>query len=325
MILLSSGYGSTNSIQLWDTNSHTKQWIDSLENPSFFIAPSPFLFAVSENKESAFFHSYQKVATGFDKLSSIGLDGSELCHLCYSPKHQMLYGACWGSGHLVWASVSENGMFESSGSILQIDESKPQVSRVHFCLLNKTEDELLTCNIGLDEIILYSLINGIPQEVRRLSLPEGCGPRHAAYSKDEKLLYVVTENSNEVLVYSLPDFSLIQQISTLHHFDESAHCSAICLSNDEKRLYVANRFANTITTFLVKEDGTLEYLLETDCEGDLPRHMCLNQKSDALLVAYQASDEIHVIALDKQGRPSNVISSISQKGAACIQDISKKN
>jgi 6-phosphogluconolactonase len=193
------------------------------------------------------------------------------------------------------------------GDILhhEIQQEGTALTRVHFVLLNRKEDRLVAVNIALDHIFIYAVSQGYLTLERIIKTPEGSGPRHALFSEDESYLYVITEYSNEILVYDLKDEDrLVQRISTLSdQFNGISYCSTLCFSQNDAYLYAANRGAETIALFSVGSDGRLSYLEEYDCGGQNPRHMILSGDGKKLLVCNQSSNQVVCLLLDtEQGR-----------------------
>ncbi len=127
-----------------------------------------------------------------------------------------------------------------------------------------------------------------------------CGPRHIVLSESEKLLYIITEYSNEILVYeNRGAYRLLQKISTLPEgYTGDSNCSTLCFSKDRRFLYAANRGADTVALFSVKQDELLERITEYYCGGKHPRHMIVTEDGKRLIICNQQSNLISVFALN---------------------------
>lgn len=308
MELIISGYGAKTEdtikgFILQEDGTFLESWKDSVENPSFVCQGDGYLFTVTENGDDAVIYLYGREGQGYQLLDHKRIEGSALCHITYSPKNKVLFGACYGTGTLFAVKV-ELGRF---GDILhqEILKEGTALTRAHCVLLNRQEDRLVTANIALDRIFIYAINQGYLTLERIIKAPEESGPRHALFSEDESNLYVITEYSNEILVYDLKDEDrLVQQISTLSdRFNGKSYCSTLCFSKNNAYLYAANRGAETITLFSVGSDGRLSYLEEYDCGGQHPRHMILSGDGKKLLVCNQNSHQVVCFMLDtEQGR-----------------------
>ncbi len=307
MNLIVTGYGEKGNKNIIKCDEHGNIiWYDTIESPSFVEVCGNRLFAVTENDDESYMYSYVAEGEGYRLVDSVRFAGTALCHICYSEKNNMLFGACWGSGHLVYANLDDEGKFIKSNSIYQAVENGDTelISRVHYVSVNKVEDTLMVNNVGLDIIYFYEIKNGDIVEKDRIYTEKGQHPRHSVYNSDESLLYVITELSNEVLVYKMPEKKLLQQISTLEKgFVGKSHCSAICLSPDEKTVYGANRYSESLIFFGVNEDGTLYEKLRLPTEGEKPRHMILSKDGKKLIICYQVSGEMCIMPLGEDGLP----------------------
>lgn len=298
-MLITSGYGNnSNSIQLWNQN-RSVLWQDALSSPSFVIADGKHLFVALESDKNATICSYLYSDSQYILIDQKTCNQTNLCHLCYSKKHHMLFGSCWGSGHLLVLNVEEDGTLSPIRSHYQDANNSEKQSRVHCSVLNNQEDLLITSNIGLDCLVLYSIHNQSITEKERIPFPDGSGPRHMVLSKNNCFLYVCTENSNEVFVIDINNYQFIQQIPTT--VAANSNCSAICLSENEKHLYVANRFSDTIAHFQLK-DYMIEQACLIPCNGKNPRHMILSSNHE-LIVAYQDSNFVSIAPLDENHHP----------------------
>lgn len=304
MNLIISGYGHTpdKSIGLYEVTDgrFTGQgWSDDINSPSFVCQGSGYVFAAAETEKRSEFYIYRSGKC----LGSIALEGcGSLCHITFSQKHSILYGACYGTGNIRAASVNTvSGCF--TGELWDY----VQGGRVHSVLLTGDEDILYSANIAGDIIYKYNIDKGLLIPSGMFETGKGRGPRHIALSDDENFLYVITEYSNELLVIETNTGKLIQAVSTLPEpVKETSHCSALCFSPDRKKLYGANRFTDTIAEFDVAGDGTLRRNRWFGCGGHIPRHMIM--LSDGILaVCNQESNSVDLIDTESGQKTDTLI------------------
>ena len=317
-----SGYGAhlDTSLAMFADHRGTPLWTEGIESPSFIACGDGYLFAITENRYYAAIYAYRKEGISFRMTDRRSLEGRELCHVVYSPKNRMLFGSCYGSGHVICASFDpETGLFGDTQSILQEGE-KDQQSRQHCIVLNKAEDHIYTINLGLDQIIVYRIEEGKLAEEKRISVKPESGPRHARLSADEKLLYVITEYSNEIFIYDTADWSLKQSLSTLpDDYFGASHCSTLCIAPDGRYLYAANRYADTIALMEIDETGLLKMKTTFDCGGRSPRHMELTPDGRDLVICCQDSDWVVFKRLNKEtGLPSSTVRELPVNAPACV-------
>ncbi len=305
MELIVSGYGSKPMNTLTHCSLESDQtilikWQASIENPSYVCEGDGYLFTVTEDKDYASVYLYQRAGDGLHLLDRKLIEGGYLCHIAYSSKNKALFGACYETGTIFSIRVREGKFGDLLYQENQYGEEPQALTRAHCVLINSKETKLVTVNIALDRIYFYEITDGYMALSKVLDLPKGIGPRHAVFSENEQLLYVITEYSNEILVFdSFGSGQLVQRISTLNpEFHGVSNCSTLCFSKDRKYLYAANRGAQTICQFQVRADGTLLWLKEFDCGGEHPRHMIVSRDGRYLAVCNQNSDNITIFILD---------------------------
>jgi 6-phosphogluconolactonase len=309
MELILSGYGSRprNTIARYtflNNNTIGLDWQDSIENASFVCQGDGYLFTITEAEDYASVYLYQRIKKGYQLSDQRQLEGGSLCHIAYSPKNKALFGACYGTGTVFSIRVREGKFEEVLFHEIQQGATPSDITRAHCVLLNRMESILIVVNITLDQIYYYEVLEGGLKLSKVVAVPKGVGPRHALYSIDEKYLYIITEYSNEILVYTNDhEGKLLQRISTLSEgYSGTSYCSTLCFSKNGKYLYAANRGEDTIALFMVNEEGKLSRIAEYDCGGHHPRHMIVSDDGEYLVVCNQKSDLVVFFSLDrKQG------------------------
>ena len=167
----------------------------------------------------------------------------------------------------------------------------------------------IVVDLGCDCLYHFGVEDGrvVVPMVKRIALPSACGPRHCAFSTTGDLLYVVTELSDEVLVYSTSDFRLLNRY--VIHPENPQGGGHILFSADGKYLYVSMRVSSTagaercatkdgVAIFKCLENGELEFLHYQPIGGH-PRHFAITDDGRNLIVACRDDNRIEVYALDK--------------------------
>ena len=315
-----SGYGVhlETSLAMFTDHRGTPLWTDGIESPSFIACGDGYLFAITENRYYAAIYAYRKDGISYRLTDRRSLEGRELCHVVYSPKNRLLVGSCYGSGHVICASFDpETGLF---GEVQSIEQKGEKQSRQHCSLFNKAQDRLFTINLGLDQIIMYNIADGKLVNEQRIDAPAESGPRHARLSADEKLLYVITEYSNEILVYDTADWTLKQRVSTLPEgYIGASHASTLCISQDGRFMYAANRYSDSIALLEINADGLLKMVTTFDCGGQNPRHMEITPDGRDLVICCRYSDWVVFKRLNKEtGLPSQTVRELPVMAPSCV-------
>ncbi|KAB2579669.1 putative extracellular aldonolactonase protein [Lasiodiplodia theobromae] len=190
-------------------------------------------------------------------------------------------------------------------------------SYMHQVLVDPQGKYLVMNDLGGDRtrILKWDAENLAPlTELEPLRTDPGSGPRHGVFWKsptsDDLFYFVVGELSQYVYTYKITytDAGLtgtkIFEIPGLGFENEvpalTSPLSEIALSPDNKFLIVSHRdvsFANstktasgpsdTLSTFTINDDGTLDLLQLAPSGGWSPRHFALNKAGDLVAVGHQ--------------------------------------
>ena len=264
------------------------------ENTSF-LALSPdkrYLYAVSESGDDSGVYSFAiGPESRITRRSEIRGTAPDPCHLLYLPGY---YNQCGDpdNGALLTADYSggsislfpvQDGRIQPASQVVLFEGHGPmperqQAAHIHHLVLYG--HFLLAVDLGADCI---HVLRRFDSEIRPLCdnrlnrslrlehlfdipAPAGSGPRHLAIDRSEAHFYVLTELSNEILVYSLPDFTspedrpvLLQQLAVGNRaFPEQAG-GDIQLSPDGRHVYATLRNGDDgLVIAEVQSDGTLQ-------------------------------------------------------------------
>lgn len=315
-----SGYGMALDTSLASFGERSiPMWTDGIESPSFIAFGDNYLFAITENNYYASIYAYHRETVGiYRRTDQRGFAGGELCHIVYSPKNRMLFGACCVSGTIMSVAFDpESGKF---GDVQTVEQTGDDRSEPHCVMLNKAEDRLYTVNRGLGRVYEYRIENGSLVEEKVFSLPKESGPRHLRLSADETKLYVIAEYGNQIFVCNAADGTVLQTVSTLpENYKGVSRSSTLCFTPDGRFLYAANRYVDTIAVFSVDEGGMLTYLDSFDCGGRSPRHMEMAPDGSQLVICCQDSDWVVFKKLNPEtGIATHTVREIPFNAPACV-------
>ena len=151
--------------------------------------------------------------------------------------------------------------------------------------------------------------------VGELKSDPGDGPRHAIYSKDGEVLYVVNELSSTVVSYqcrtgtsqppnSCPTFKRIRKLSmlpsdcTLKPTETKA--AAIKLTADGRILMASNRGHDSIAFYAAASDGQLTLKNVAKLTGKFPRDFELMPGEKFMVTGHKMSNEIQIYSFDRE-------------------------
>lgn len=186
----------------------------------------------------------------------------------------------------------------------------------HPHCVTPTPDERYICINDLGTDCVYVCTEEL-EEVSRVGLPAGSGPRHLVFSGDGRFAYCSNEltSSVSVLAYSEGRLRYLRTYSTLpEDFSGENAASAIRISGDSRRLYVSNRGHDSVAEYAV-EEGRLTLLRHIPSGGSSPREIAL--VDGWLLCANENSDNICVFSL-ADGCAEAPVSTLAVKRPWCI-------
>jgi 6-phosphogluconolactonase len=284
------------------------------KNPSY-LAFSPdknFVYAVNEtggeSTLSSFF--FDKNSGNLSFMQKAGVSGADPCFLAISNFH--IATANYSGGNISVFDRKTNGTFEGpidiiqhTGSSTKPNQTAPHVHQVKFTINGKF---LLASDLGTDEIYVYKYTVSPQfktlQQVNKLKLKEGSGPRHIAINRKSNRIYVMHENDASVTVLSINprgELNILQQTSVALKQDIEVAGADIHLSPDEKFLYVSNRgTANDITCFSIEKNGLLKFVEQVSTRGNGPRNFTITPDGNYVFIAHQHSNNITLFKRDKR-------------------------
>ncbi|MBR2352578.1 MAG: lactonase family protein [Alistipes sp.] len=236
--------------------------------------------------------------------------GEHSCHITLLDREAVV--ADYTSGTLTLYPLAADGSLEGEPRIVHFSGSGPHPKRqlsphIHSSSLSPDKATLIVADLGTDRLYRFDVKQGrAVMPYTPVVLPEGCGPRHTAFSPDGRFLYVVTELSDEVLVYRTDDYSLLERHSLNGENPQGgAH---IALSRDGRYLYATLRVSSTANAAACKlADGVAVFERNADgllrrvgyrTTGGHPRHFALSIDGGSLIVACRDSNSVELYPID---------------------------
>lgn len=245
-------------------------------------------------------HSVSPLAEGFPYLS-VDRTG------------RLLFGASY-SGHVV--SVNE---VASDGRVAREPLQVIPVGRnAHAILADRTNRFVFVPTLGSDQIFQFALEAGVLRPANPVQMKPGTGPRHLAFSDDNRFLYVLGELTGSVTTFSLKD-GFLTEVSTQpmvtslrpgaprgpdappRDRDNDIWAADIHLTPDGRFLYISERTSSTLGVFGVDAaTGRLAWLGATPTEKQ-PRGFAIDPQGRFLVVSGEKSTTLSVHAINHNG------------------------
>lgn len=260
----------------------------------------------------------------FEKLHEMRIPYGGPCYISMSPDSGYLFLANYPNGSVAVVRLNSAGVPESVTDTILYNKAEPDASHAHMILNDPSGERIYVTDLGMDRIIRYdfNVDKGELIPVDTMNVDDGYGPRHFVFSKDGSVLYVINELGSKITVFSVTgNPELIQTLPTVREgYILDNYCADIHLSNDGKYLYGSNRGENTIVTFMVQDDGTLDLAGHSTCGGNWPRNFTLDPSGKFLLVGNQKSDSVSVFRLDRNtGIPVETPDKYLVTAPACLK------
>jgi 6-phosphogluconolactonase len=202
-------------------------------------------------------------------LSTVGSLGDLPIAISVHPAGKYAYVAHFGDGTITAIALDTQGMPAGSEVVVRGDgrPDHPNFSRLHQVKSAPTGRAILVTDIGRDEVVAYAAdgdgyVRSDP--VARISFPARSGPRHMEFHPSGRYVYVVSERDSCVYVMrseeGIPTEIMASYSTVPPDYQSNNRPSELRLHPNGHCLYVGNRGFDSITIFVVGEDGTLQLL-----------------------------------------------------------------
>lgn len=241
-------------------------------------------------------------------LNTLSTDGGFPCHLTVAPNDKFLYAANYQDGTAAAFTLNSDGSLGERCSLLRHtgagpDPDRQECAHLHCARFTPDDKYIALCDLGLDRVSLHPFdpLAGWGEEKFYVNCAPGAGARHIIFSADERFAYLICEMGNTVEVFAYTEGVLtpLQTVSTLPaDFAEPNTAAAVHIAPDGKHLTVSNRGHDSLCTYDIASDGTLENPRFVKTEGICPREFSYTPDESWLLVANQEEGGITVFQVD---------------------------
>lgn len=260
-------------------------------------------------------------------LGSASSGGKGPCHLAIDASGRTLAVANYGDGSFATIRLDSEGKPGGIISIVKMEGSGPNPQRqtsphAHGVYFDNANRFLFVPDLGIDKVLIQKFDPASSElaanDPAEMISPPGSGPRHLAFSPDEKHAYVINELTNTV---SVAEFDAetgalkpIQEITTLPEgFSGENTTAEIEVHANGDFVYGSNRGHDSIVVYRRDpKTGKLTLVQHAPCGGKTPRHFKIHPSGKWLICAHQNSDTISVLSLDPAtgllGEPKSTIS-----------------
>ena len=191
------------------------------------------------------------------------------------------------------------------------------ISRQHSVMPSPSGSIYVVCDKGMDRVYTF----GVDDENNELKLLDtfvddlGVFPRYSAFHPTKPVFYTNNERKCEIHVFRYSDetgkIDMIQKVDILTPEYQGKEYAITCRPmgaqdilahpNGKVVYCTVEGGDNLLVTLKVKEDGTLELVQNIDCEGTMPRGICLSPDGRFLLSGNLTSGDVTVFRVDEEG------------------------
>jgi 6-phosphogluconolactonase len=285
-------------------------------NPSFLAIDSTghYLYAANEDQQgklSAF--AIDRSTAELKPINSVSSKGDSPCHVALDRTGKWLFAANYNSGSVASFPIAAGGKLGEAAAFLQhtgssVNKERQTGPHAHMAAVSPDNRFVLVPDLGTDRVMVYNLdvkkgsltSNGAP-----LRTAAGFGPRHLAFGKDARFVYVLGELAGAVDVFQYDTArgggEQVQSISMLPEGYSAVPSGAeIVVDASGKFLYASNRGHDSIAIFRIDAaNGTLTAVDRPSARAKTPRNFAIDPTNNFLLAGGQDSNKIAVFRIDQ--------------------------
>jgi 6-phosphogluconolactonase len=285
--------------------------LHEIQNATYLDKQGKFLFTVVKNGKSGL-RMYEDLRM-VDEITS---EDHPPCFVSANPAKEIVFSANYHEGHVDLYSTKRDRLIHLQRIVYATG------SHAHCISYLPRFNEVVVCDLGLDRISTYSLIENRLTLKHIFDTQPKQGPRHFVAHPTLPILYVLAELSSEVVVLKRYEdrLELLQTISTLPiGEDQIKSAAAIRISDDGRYLYVSNRGHDSLTAFKIPENGTLVTIQNVPTYGKNPRDFNLSPDGKYIVVGNLDSDMLTLYKRDiDEGKLTLLQKNVFMPEPACI-------
>jgi 6-phosphogluconolactonase len=293
--------------------------VGKIKNPSFLATDREYkhLYAVSERMGpvaggvGAFDINRQTGQLKF--LNTASSDGEAPCHLTVDHTGRMLMVANYGTGSVAVFELEKDGRLgEMSGLMTahgsSVNPKRQKGPHAHEVVVSADNRLLYVPDLGLDQIRIYGIDTNTAtlaaNNPPHIHAEPGSGPRHIAFSSDERFAYVIHELKPIITVFAHDvTTGILRRLDTVStvppDFAGEADPAEIIVAKSDRFLYGSNRTAGTIAVFAIDEQsGKLSQIQVIETGGPQPRAFEIDPSGRFLFVGDQKKNEFRIFTVD---------------------------
>lgn len=310
-------------------------------NPSFLdLSPDlKVLYAVNESPSGVRAFSIDESG----RLEPLGTPPEGAvgpCDVAVHPGGRMAVVANYGGGSVVAFPLKSDGSLGARSDLEQhtgksVNAKRQEAPHAHGVTFSRDGLHLVVPDLGIDRVKVYAVdaakASLTPRPAADLSVEPGSGPRHAAFSRDGRQLYVINELLSTITVADFDartgGLRATQTLSTLPAgYSGLSTTAEIVVHPSDWYVYGSNRGHDSIAVFRRNpKTGALTWVEVIPTGGKTPRNFAITPDGAWLIAANQDSDTLTVFAIDQaSGRLRASGHSLSLPRPVCVAFVARE-
>jgi len=242
-------------------------------------------------------------------LNRVTQDIGGCAHLAVDPTGRYLIAANYLYGDFAVLPLEKDGRLGPVSSVFKDNGQGPHqrqdAPHPHAVVFSPDSRFIATADLGNDKVQTLRLVDGRLEHVSDASVAPGMGPRHIAFSRDSKALYVIGELNGTITTFSYDPATgkigqILQTVSTEPDGYSGNHASAeIDVHPSGKFLYGSNRGSQTIVGYRIEPvTGKLTRIGFADNGLNFPNNFAFDPSGKWLYVVNMRGNNIAKFDID---------------------------
>lgn len=292
-----------------------------------------FVYAVTErasqDQSSVHALSFDKNSGLLSPINTVKAGGGAPCYIVIAPNGKQVITANYMGGSLSEYKINKDGSLAYEHTLSYSGKGfhpeRQTQSHLHFGIFSPDTHYFYASDLGLDKIYKFKVNAAgkpflIPGQPTSYSVKKGSGPRHMVFHPNGKFLYLITEISGDIDVFSYHKGNLtpIQTIKAdVFHGEGSAD---IHITPNGKFLYASNRLkGDGLAIFSIDKTSGKLTKIGYQKTGIHPRSFGITPNGKFVVVASRDSDEIQIFKIEKNGLLTDTGHTIKLSMPVCIK------
>ncbi|MFI3166895.1 MAG: beta-propeller fold lactonase family protein [Bacillota bacterium] len=269
-----------------------KVWSMPMTCPKCVCSDGKYCYSYSLEGGVFTIHSFEMVGNGFKVKSTLAINEVNIAHMNYSKVHNLLFLSSTESGYTTAVNVEDGNLLSVAFKLMP---GGIEPSGCHQVIFNKAEDLAVAVNISQNKVFFYNFKDKAFEEKAVMAFPEGTKPRHAMFADDEKVMYLVTEGSNELFVIDYNNLKVLQTNKIVDVEAEDAKVATMAIDENKGLLFATIRGNNQTAEFAIGEDGLLTRNEIFSNKGDRSPNMIISKNKKYLVFGNLFSNDITIV------------------------------